>query len=77
MTPQQNIKNTVAAQGETGAMAVYSGLRILVMGAYAKGERAPEGARVAMAFAGDALAEMIGEDRLERLQDQIDAQFGF
>lgn len=73
MNAAQKIAAAVNAQTEAEAMAVYSGLRLLVMRARKNGQPAPEGAARAMVLAGDALEQRIGETRFENLMADIDA----
>ena len=73
-TPAEKITAAVNAQGEAEAMAIYSGLRLIVMRARKAGEQAPAGASDAMLLAGNALEARIGETRFAGLMDGIDAQ---
>jgi hypothetical protein len=72
-TAAAKIAAAVNARTETEAAAVYSGLRLIVMGARRDGEKAPQGAADAMVLAGDALEARIGEDRFSDLMNKIDA----
>ncbi len=72
MNAAQKIAAKINAQSEAEAMAVYSGLRLMVMTARSNGKRAEKGAADAMLYAGDALEKRIGETRFEKLMADID-----
>ena len=74
MTTAEKIAAQVNAQTEAGAMAVYSALRIELANARRAKAGHAAGLMQVLKMAGDALEARIGDDRFDRLIDDIDAQ---
>ena len=74
MTAAEKIAAKVNAQTEAEAMAVYSALRIELANARRNKAAHVAGLMQVMKMAGDALEARIGEERFDRLMDEVDAQ---